>query len=147
VSAPINLSAYIFNPAKKLEPFNVHGWLIKQINGYNSLFESEPMIFEVMPIKQLGELFTLALLAFNYNVLFLDIKSWVSHFNSFLFQIWYSNVPHTQLVKYKGHQNWIKVSGEYLTFPGGGTQFKHGVSHYINFIQEVLFLFYVVYHF
>jgi SAM-dependent methyltransferase len=50
-------------------------------------------------------------------------------------KIWYNNVPHTQLVQYKGHQNWIKVSGEYLTFPGGGTQFKHGVSHYIEVIQ------------
>ncbi|KAL6651682.1 hypothetical protein ACP70R_010607 [Stipagrostis hirtigluma subsp. patula] len=51
-------------------------------------------------------------------------------------QIWYNNVPHTKLVEYKGHQNWVKVSGEYLTFPGGGTQFKHGALHYIDFIQE-----------
>ncbi|KAJ4786437.1 S-adenosyl-L-methionine-dependent methyltransferases superfamily protein [Rhynchospora pubera] len=51
-------------------------------------------------------------------------------------KIWYANVPHTQLVQYKGHQNWLKVSGEYLTFPGGGTQFKHGVTHYIDVIQE-----------
>lgn len=55
-------------------------------------------------------------------------------------QIWYNNVPHTKLVEYKGHQNWVKVSGEYLTFPGGGTQFKHGALHYIDFIQEVMFL-------
>ncbi|TVU16730.1 hypothetical protein EJB05_40307 [Eragrostis curvula] len=51
-------------------------------------------------------------------------------------QIWYNNVPHTKLVEYKGHQNWVKVSGEYLTFPGGGTQFKHGALHYIDFIEE-----------
>ncbi|KAG8066847.1 hypothetical protein GUJ93_ZPchr0004g39110 [Zizania palustris] len=51
-------------------------------------------------------------------------------------QIWYNNVPHTKLVEYKGHQNWVKVSGELLTFPGGGTQFKHGALHYIDFIQE-----------
>ncbi|KAL5215080.1 hypothetical protein ABZP36_004232 [Zizania latifolia] len=51
-------------------------------------------------------------------------------------QIWYNNVPHTKLVEYKGHQNWVKVSGEFLTFPGGGTQFKHGALHYIDFIQE-----------
>lgn len=31
----------------------------------------------------------------------------------------------------------MKVAGEYLTFPGGGTQFKHGALHYIDFIQEV----------
>ncbi|WOK96408.1 hypothetical protein Cni_G05115 [Canna indica] len=53
-------------------------------------------------------------------------------------KIWYNNVPHTKLATVKGHQNWVKVSGEYLTFPGGGTQFKHGALHYIDFIQESL---------
>lgn len=46
-------------------------------------------------------------------------------------------MPHTKLAQVKGHQNWVKVSGEYLTFPGGGTQFKYGAVHYIDFIQEV----------
>lgn len=53
-------------------------------------------------------------------------------------KIWYYNVPHTKLAQIKGHQNWVKVSGEYLTFPGGGTQFKHGALHYIDFIEESL---------
>ncbi|KAL6658491.1 hypothetical protein ACP70R_004077 [Stipagrostis hirtigluma subsp. patula] len=53
-------------------------------------------------------------------------------------RIWYHNVPHTRLAAYKGHQNWVKVSGEHLTFPGGGTQFKHGALHYIDLIQEAL---------
>ncbi|KAM7259287.1 hypothetical protein ACFE04_015028 [Oxalis oulophora] len=51
-------------------------------------------------------------------------------------KIWYYNVPHTKLAQVKGHQNWVKVTGEFLTFPGGGTQFKHGALHYIDFIQE-----------
>ncbi|GMI78362.1 hypothetical protein like AT1G29470 [Hibiscus trionum] len=51
-------------------------------------------------------------------------------------KIWYYNVPHTKLADVKGHQNWVKVTGEYLTFPGGGTQFKNGALHYIDFIQE-----------
>ncbi|XP_057751480.1 probable methyltransferase PMT26 [Arachis stenosperma] len=51
-------------------------------------------------------------------------------------KIWYYNVPHTKLAEYKGHQNWVKVTGEYLTFPGGGTQFKHGALHYIDTIQQ-----------
>ena len=55
----------------------------------------------------------------------------------FFLQVWYSNVPHTKLVQIKGHQNWVKVSGEYLTFPGGGTQFKKGARHYIEFIEQV----------
>ncbi|XVF15846.1 hypothetical protein REPUB_Repub09cG0191400 [Reevesia pubescens] len=51
-------------------------------------------------------------------------------------KIWYHNVPHTTLAEVKGHQNWVKVSGEFLTFPGGGTQFIHGALHYIDFIQQ-----------
>ncbi|XP_039010644.1 probable methyltransferase PMT26 [Hibiscus syriacus] len=51
-------------------------------------------------------------------------------------KIWYCNIPHTQLAEIKGHQNWVKVTGEYLTFPGGGTQFKHGALLYIDFIEE-----------
>ncbi|KAL5993064.1 hypothetical protein ACLOJK_013984 [Asimina triloba] len=51
-------------------------------------------------------------------------------------KIWYFNVPHTQLAMFKGHQNWVKVTGEFLTFPGGGTQFKHGAAVYIDFLQE-----------
>ncbi|ONM33819.1 putative methyltransferase PMT25 [Zea mays] len=53
-------------------------------------------------------------------------------------KIWYHNVPHTMLASFKGHQNWVKVSGEHLTFPGGGTQFKHGALHYIEVIEEAL---------
>ncbi|CAM0909841.1 unnamed protein product [Alopecurus aequalis] len=51
-------------------------------------------------------------------------------------RIWLSNVPHTKLVQVKGHQNWVKVSGQYLIFPGGGTQFIHGALHYIDFLQQ-----------
>ncbi|KAJ0236944.1 methyltransferase PMT24 [Hirschfeldia incana] len=50
-------------------------------------------------------------------------------------KIWYNNIPHTKLAEVKGHQNWVKMSGEYLTFPGGGTQFKNGALHYIDFVQ------------
>ena len=54
-----------------------------------------------------------------------------------VWQIWYHNVPHTMLAQMKGHQNWVKVSGEFLTFPGGGTQFIHGALDYIDFVQQV----------
>ncbi|CAN1813953.1 Probable methyltransferase PMT27 [Linum perenne] len=50
-------------------------------------------------------------------------------------KIWYHNVPRTKLAEFKGHQNWVKVTGEFLTFPGGGTQFIHGALHYIDFLQ------------
>ncbi|KAK4756197.1 hypothetical protein SAY87_006324 [Trapa incisa] len=52
-------------------------------------------------------------------------------------KIWSNNVPHTKLADIKGRQNWLKVSGEYLNFPGGGTQFIHGASGYINLIEQV----------
>ncbi|KAK6129579.1 hypothetical protein DH2020_036680 [Rehmannia glutinosa] len=53
-------------------------------------------------------------------------------------KIWYHNVPHTSLAEVKGHQNWVKLTGEFLTFPGGGTQFIHGALHYIDFLQEAV---------
>lgn len=52
-------------------------------------------------------------------------------------QVWFDNVPHSKLVEYKKDQNWVKKSGDYLVFPGGGTQFKDGVMHYVDFIEKV----------
>ncbi|KAF5453703.1 hypothetical protein F2P56_028589 [Juglans regia] len=52
--------------------------------------------------------------------------------------IWYDNVPHPKLVEYKKDQNWVRKSGDYLVFPGGGTQFKEGVTNYIEFIEKTL---------
>ncbi|GJP38270.1 hypothetical protein CLOM_g22731 [Closterium sp. NIES-68] len=51
-------------------------------------------------------------------------------------QIWFSNVPHSQLASYKADQNWIKPEGDRFIFPGGGTQFKYGVTKYITWLQE-----------
>ncbi|MBA0831466.1 hypothetical protein Goarm_015932 [Gossypium armourianum] len=53
-------------------------------------------------------------------------------------KIWYKNVPHSKLVEFKGGQNWLKITGDYLTFPGGGTQFRRGALHYIDFIQKAV---------
>ncbi|EOY17694.1 S-adenosyl-L-methionine-dependent methyltransferases superfamily protein isoform 1 [Theobroma cacao] len=52
--------------------------------------------------------------------------------------IWYDNVPHPKLVEYKKEQNWVRKSGDYFVFPGGGTQFKNGVTSYIDFIKKTL---------
>lgn len=52
--------------------------------------------------------------------------------------IWFDNVPHPMLVEYKKDQNWVRKSGDYLVFPGGGTQFKEGVTNYIDFIEKTL---------
>ncbi|KAG8477152.1 hypothetical protein CXB51_030141 [Gossypium anomalum] len=53
-------------------------------------------------------------------------------------KIWYKNVPHSKLAEFKGGQNWLKITGDYLTFPGGGTQFRRGALHYIDFIQKAV---------
>ncbi|KAK2635966.1 hypothetical protein Ddye_030758 [Dipteronia dyeriana] len=51
-------------------------------------------------------------------------------------EIWYDNVPHPKLVEVKKVQNWVRKSGDYFVFPVGGTQFKEGVDHYIEFIEK-----------
>ena len=38
----------------------------------------------------------------------------------------------------KGGQNWIVLDKDKFKFPGGGTQFIHGVDHYIDQIAQVL---------
>lgn len=53
-------------------------------------------------------------------------------------KVWYSNVPHTKLAEVKKHQNWMRVEGEHVIFPGGGTQFRNGALHYIDFIEETI---------
>jgi len=53
-------------------------------------------------------------------------------------EIWLHNVPHMGLVSYKKDQNWVRQAGDKLLFPGGGTQFKTGAGHYIDFIQELV---------
>lgn len=65
----------------------------------------------------------------------------MSWFLAFVFQIWYDNVPHPKLVEYKKDQNWVRKSGDYFVFPGGGTQFKQGVDHYIELIEKVLYIY------
>ncbi|XP_024362472.1 probable methyltransferase PMT23 [Physcomitrium patens] len=52
-------------------------------------------------------------------------------------ETWYNNVPHAGLAQYKKDQNWVKKQGEKLIFPGGGTQFKHGAGHYIDWVQKI----------
>lgn len=46
-------------------------------------------------------------------------------------------------MEYKKDQNWVVKSGDYLVFPGGGTQFKDGVTNYIESIQKVVSLLYI----
>ncbi|XVF79981.1 hypothetical protein PTKIN_Ptkin15bG0033800 [Pterospermum kingtungense] len=51
---------------------------------------------------------------------------------------WFSNVPHKELVVEKKNQNWVKVEGEKLRFPGGGTMFPRGADAYIDDIDRLI---------
>lgn len=52
--------------------------------------------------------------------------------------VWFSNVPFPQLTVYKKSQNWIRLEGDRLVFPGGGTSFRQGVKGYVEEMKKVL---------
>ncbi|XP_076937824.1 putative methyltransferase PMT19 [Bidens hawaiensis] len=52
-------------------------------------------------------------------------------------EAWFSNVPFKTLTELKKKQNWVKVVGDRLVFPGGGTSFKEGVKGYVEMLKVV----------
>ncbi|XP_073391233.1 probable methyltransferase PMT10 isoform X2 [Physcomitrium patens] len=52
-------------------------------------------------------------------------------------EVWYSNVPHKQLVADKGGQYWIRLEKDRFIFPGCGTQFAHGANQYLDQISKM----------
>ena len=55
-------------------------------------------------------------------------------------QILYKNVAHPKLAAYMKRHSWLMESGEYLTFPQNQAEFKGGIHHYLESIEEVSFL-------
>ncbi|KAJ9540945.1 hypothetical protein OSB04_027451 [Centaurea solstitialis] len=53
-------------------------------------------------------------------------------------KIWLHNVPYKSLEEIKGHQNWVRVNGEFLTFPEGGIESDNGAVQYIDVLQEAV---------
>lgn len=51
---------------------------------------------------------------------------------------WFNNVPFPKLSVYKKSQNWVRVEGDRLVFPGGGTSFPKGVKDYVDEIRRVV---------
>ncbi|XP_008802371.1 probable methyltransferase PMT19 [Phoenix dactylifera] len=45
---------------------------------------------------------------------------------------WFANVPSKKLSIAKADQNWVRVEGNWLVFPGGGTSFSQGVKWYVD---------------
>lgn len=50
----------------------------------------------------------------------------------------YRNVPFDWINKQKSNQNWLKKEGEKFLFPGGGTMFPKGVSHYVDLMEALI---------
>jgi len=55
-------------------------------------------------------------------------------------QILYKNVAHPKLAAYIKRHSWLMESEEYLTFPQNQSEFKGGIHHYLESIEEVSFL-------
>ncbi|EXB63944.1 putative methyltransferase PMT28 [Morus notabilis] len=53
-------------------------------------------------------------------------------------KILYKNVAHPKLAAFVKKHSWIMKSGEYLTFPQNQSEFKGGVLHYLESIEETV---------
>ncbi|EEF31835.1 probable methyltransferase PMT19 [Ricinus communis] len=51
---------------------------------------------------------------------------------------WFNNVPFKKLTELKKSQNWVRLEGDLLVFPGGGTSFKKGVKGYVDDIRRIV---------
>ncbi|CAI0383043.1 unnamed protein product [Linum tenue] len=53
-------------------------------------------------------------------------------------KVLYKNVAHPKLADFIKRSSWLVQSGEYLAFPQNQTEFKGGVGHYLDFIEEMV---------
>lgn len=53
-------------------------------------------------------------------------------------KILYKNVAHPKLAAYIKRHSWLMESGEYLTFPQNQSEFKGGINHYLESIEEMV---------
>ncbi|XP_052195149.1 probable methyltransferase PMT19 isoform X2 [Diospyros lotus] len=51
---------------------------------------------------------------------------------------WFKNVPFKKLTVSKKTQNWVRLEGDLLVFPGGGTSFPKGVKGYVDEIRRIV---------
>lgn len=52
--------------------------------------------------------------------------------------VWFKNVPFPKLTEYKKSQNWVRLEGDRLFFPGGGTSFPEGVKGYVDKMRHLV---------
>ncbi|KAL5558051.1 hypothetical protein UlMin_034262 [Ulmus minor] len=53
-------------------------------------------------------------------------------------KVFYKNVAHPKLAAFIKKHSWLVESGEYLTFPQNQSEFKGGVDHYLESIEETV---------
>ncbi|CAK7349294.1 unnamed protein product [Dovyalis caffra] len=53
-------------------------------------------------------------------------------------KVLYNNVAHPKLASFIKKNSWLVQSGEYLTFPQNQSEFKGGVGHYLESIEEMV---------
>ncbi|GMN35518.1 hypothetical protein TIFTF001_005338 [Ficus carica] len=53
-------------------------------------------------------------------------------------KIFYKNVAHPKLAAFVKKHSWVMETGEYLTFPQNQSEFKGGVLHYLESIEETV---------
>ena len=53
-------------------------------------------------------------------------------------EAWFSNVPFKTLTESKKQQNWVRLVGDRLVFPGGGTSFQKGVKGYVDVLKKIV---------
>ncbi|KAJ0977021.1 hypothetical protein J5N97_012495 [Dioscorea zingiberensis] len=51
---------------------------------------------------------------------------------------WFANVPSKRLTESKKDQNWVRLEGDRLVFPGGGTSFPYGVKWYVSEMAKLV---------
>ncbi|XP_020598376.1 probable methyltransferase PMT28, partial [Phalaenopsis equestris] len=51
-------------------------------------------------------------------------------------KVLFGNLAHPKLSAFVKTKKWVNISGEYLTFPSGESEFNGGVQHYLDSIEE-----------
>ncbi|KAB5525067.1 hypothetical protein DKX38_022816 [Salix brachista] len=49
---------------------------------------------------------------------------------------WFKNLPFKKLCEVKKTHNWVRLEGDLLVFPDGGTSFRKGVKGYVDEIKR-----------
>lgn len=57
----------------------------------------------------------------------------------YILQVLYKNVAHPKLAAFIKTHSWVVESGEYLMFPQNQSEFKGGVFHYLESLEEVIY--------